>query len=338
MTATLNLLTWPGYVSPATLEAFALETGITVELDAVSSVDEIVARLRRGEPPLDLLVRPDYAVRQLAGEGLLLPLDPTLLPNLAHLEPRFRRGRPHDPDSRLSVPKDWGTTGYLYRTDRVAGSPQTWGDFWDLAASPAHSGRVSVLDSSGEVIGAALKRRGRSYNDSSPQGLAQARDDLLALRPHLRVFETDYKPLLARGEVDLALGWNGDAVALGASDVPVRCVLPTEGSQIWEDDWAIRLTRVTRAKRIDSLISSFAPGSRRRRRYAPGTPPRTTPPGRSLPPRCATILRSTPHRRSSGPSSPACPSIRPPRCGGNSCGTRFGGPLPVETTDWGGLS
>lgn len=241
MTATLNLLTWPGYVSPATLEAFALETGITVELDAVSSVDEIVARLRRGEPPLDLLVPPDYAVRQLAGEGLLLPLDPTLLPNLAHLEPRFRRGRPHDPDSRLSVPKDWGTTGYLYRTDRVAGSPQTWGDFWDLAASPAHSGRVSVLDSSGEVIGAALKRRGRSYNDSSPQGLAQARDDLLALRPHLRVFETDYKPLLARGEVDLALGWNGDAVALGASDVPVRYVLPTEGSQIWEDDWAIAL-------------------------------------------------------------------------------------------------
>lgn len=237
----LSLLTWPGYVSPATLEAFTRETGIAVEPAIVPSANEIVTRLRSRESTVDLLVPPDYAVRQLAAEGMLLPLDLSLLPNLTHLEPRFRRGRPHDPDSRLSVPKDWGTTGFLYRTDRVEGSPGAWADFWDLAASPVHSGRVSVLDSPGEVIGAALKRRGRSYNDSSPQALAAAREDLLALRPHLRVFETDYKPLVAAGEVDLALGWNGDAVALGSQGVPVRYVLPAEGSQIWEDDWAIAL-------------------------------------------------------------------------------------------------
>lgn len=239
MSGRLTLLIWPGYVSPATLEDFAAESGVSVELEIVPSADEMVARMRGRPPAPDVLVPPDYAVRQLSAEGLLLPLDPALLPNLVHLEPHFRTGRAHDPEARLSLPKDWGTTGYLYRADRIAGSPASWADFWELAASPAHSGRVSLLDSPGEVIGAALKRRGRSYNDSSPEALGRARLDLLDLHPHLRCFATDYKPLLAGGEVDLALGWNGDAAALAAQGVPVRYVLPAEGSQIWEDDWAI---------------------------------------------------------------------------------------------------
>ena len=37
----------------------------------------------------------------------------------------------------------------------------------------------------------------------------------------------------------MALGWNGDAAALTAQGVPIKYVVPSEGSQIWEDDWAI---------------------------------------------------------------------------------------------------
>jgi putrescine transport system substrate-binding protein len=81
--------------------------------------------------------------------------------------------------------------------------------------------------------------RGNSYNDSSSEALTEARIDLLKLKRHLHSFETNYKPLLASGEVCLALGWNGDAVALKAQGVPIQYVLPAEGSQIWEDDWAI---------------------------------------------------------------------------------------------------
>jgi spermidine/putrescine-binding protein len=96
-----------------------------------------------------------------------------------------------------------------------------------------------VLDSPGEVIGAALKMRGHSYNSVTADELADARDDLLKLRPHLMAFETNYKPLLASGQAYLSLGWNGDAAALISQGVPIRYVVPNEGSQIWEDDWAI---------------------------------------------------------------------------------------------------
>jgi len=240
MTQQITLLTWPGYISPQTLEGFEKEFGVGVWLEIVPSAVELVEWMQvptSKRPHPDLLVPPDYAVRELSAKGLLAVLDHSKLPNLQYLEPRFRFGRAHDPKSLVSVIKDWGTTGFMYRTDMIDESPSSWTDFWRLAGKV--SGRVTVLDSPGEVIGAALKMHGWSYNASSPEQLASARRDLLDLKPHLLGFETDYKPLLASGEACLSLGWNGDAAVLNAQGVPVRYVVPTEGSQIWEDDWAI---------------------------------------------------------------------------------------------------
>jgi spermidine/putrescine transport system substrate-binding protein len=237
LTKSLILLTWPDYINPQTLQQFEDEFGVHVELDIVPSAVELIERMQTKDPGVDVLVPPDYAVRELNGQGRLLKLDHSQLPNLEHLEPRFHHGRAHDPESLVSVVKDWGTTGFMYRTDRVDEPMGSWADFWRLAEKI--NGCVTVLDSPGEVIGAALKMRGSSYNASSTDELTGARDDLLKLKPHLLAFETNYKPLLASGQAYLSLGWNGDAAALIAQGVPIRYVVPKEGSQIWEDDWAI---------------------------------------------------------------------------------------------------
>jgi spermidine/putrescine transport system substrate-binding protein len=235
--AVLRLLTWPDYVNPLTLKQFEQEHGARVELEIVPSAVELVERMQGDAQPVDVLCPPDYAVRELGAHNRLHPLDHAMLPNLQHLEPRFLRGRPHDPESRVSIIKDWGTTGFMYRTDIVHETPESWADFWNLA--PKYSGGVTVLDSPGEVIGAALKMRGHSYNAAAQDELAAARLDLLHLKPHLLAFETDYKPLLSSGKACVSLGWNGDAAVLKAQGVPVRHVVPTEGSQLWDDDWAI---------------------------------------------------------------------------------------------------
>jgi spermidine/putrescine transport system substrate-binding protein len=237
MNNTLHLLTWPEYINPLTIQQFESEFGVKVDLDIVPSAVELVERMQAEDPGVDVLVPPDYAVRELNIEGRLAALDHSLIPNLEHLEPRFRHGRAHDPESRVSIIKDWGTTGFMYRTDMIHESPQSWADFWRL--SEKFRGRVTVLDSPGEVIGAALKMRGYSYNASSNEALSAARHDLLALKPYLLAFETNYKPLLVSGEASLSLGWNGDAAALIAQGLPIKYVVPVEGSQIWEDDWAI---------------------------------------------------------------------------------------------------
>ncbi|MBI3243621.1 MAG: spermidine/putrescine ABC transporter substrate-binding protein [Chloroflexi bacterium] len=236
METQLALLIWPDYINPKTLAQFEKEFGVRAILEIVPSAVELVERMRAGPAP-DVLVPPDYAVRELNAEGRLMALEHSQLPNLPYLEPRFRAGRAHDPDCRVSIVKDWGTTGFMYRSDVVSESPQSWADFWSLAEK--YSGRVTVLDSPGEVIGAALKMRGHSYNATGAEALAQARADLLKLKQHLLAFDTNYRPLLASGVACLALGWNGDAAALNAQGVPVHYVVPSEGSQIWEDDWAI---------------------------------------------------------------------------------------------------
>ena len=237
MTKELTILTWPDYINPVTLEQFENEFGNRVNLEIVPSAVELIERMNSDDPAPDVLCPPDYAVRALGARGRLAALDHAQLPNLEHLEKRFRAERPHDPRSHISVIKDWGTTGFMIRTDMIDELPESWADFWRLAAK--FSGRVTVLDSPGEVIGAALKMRGHSYNASSVDLLAGARDDLLALKPHLLTFETNYKPLLISGEAYMALGWNGDAAALSAQGLPITYVVPREGSQIWEDDWAI---------------------------------------------------------------------------------------------------
>jgi spermidine/putrescine transport system substrate-binding protein len=237
MTQSLTLLTWPDYINPETIRQFVAEFGIEVQLQIVPGAAELIERMQSQSPGVDALVPPDYAVRALESQGRLMALNHSLLPNLEHLEPRFKRERTHDPESRVSIIKDWGSTGFMYRSDLVPATPALWADFWRLAEQ--YTGHVTVLDSSPEVIGAALKMRGYSYNDSSEEAMSAARQELLRLKPHLLKFETDYKPLLASGDAYLALGWNGDATALQARGIPVKYVLPNEGSQIWEDDWAI---------------------------------------------------------------------------------------------------
>ena len=240
----LTLLTWPDYIDPITIQQFESEFGVKVNVDIVPSAVELIDRMKAGgrvaqriETMPDVLCPPDYAVRELGADNLLAVLDHTKLPNMVHLEKRFQLGRSHDAQSRISIIKDWGTTGFMFRTDIVEDAPHSWADFWRLAAK--YSGRVTVLDSPGEVIGSALKMRGHSYNASSSDDLAVARQDLLELKPHLLAFETNYKLLLASGAACLSLGWNGDAAVLIAQGVPIKYVVPGEGSQIWEDDWAI---------------------------------------------------------------------------------------------------
>src|SRR5688572_25998996 len=167
MNKSLTLLTWPDYISPETLKQFEDELGSHVELDIVPSAVELIERLQAEPASIDVLVAPDYAVRELGTQGRLLRLDRSQLPNLEHLDSRFYLGRAHDPESHVSVIKDWGTTGFMYRTDMIYEMPESWADFWRLAQKM--SGRVTVLDSPGEVIGAALKMRGHSYNAASSE-------------------------------------------------------------------------------------------------------------------------------------------------------------------------
>lgn len=229
---------WADYVNPSTYKAFTKATGISVRKDFYVSNEALLAKLKGGARGYDLAVPTGYMVQILAQEKLLQPIDWSKLPNVRrNINTKFRR-LPFDPNDRWSVAKDWGTTGYVYRTDRVKERPTTWREFVNLAKTK-YSGKVTVLDGIPEVIGSMLVMLGYSYNSDNAGELDKAKKELLALKPHLlAITSTEYKQLMISGKAVMALGWNGDGAAVAAKK-PAAYVVPKEGGEFWVDSYVI---------------------------------------------------------------------------------------------------
>jgi spermidine/putrescine transport system substrate-binding protein len=235
---TLFYYNWADYVNPKTYPAFEKATGVKVKKDFYVSNEALQAKLQGGAKGYDLVVPTGYMVQILAGANQLQEIDYSKLPNVeANIDPKFQ-GLPFDPDDKFSVPKDWGTTGFMYRTDLVKEKPASWKDFFDLAKGQ-YSKKVTVLDGIPEVVGSALVMLGHSYNSEDEAELEQAKQELIKLKPHLlAITSTEYKQMLISGRAVMALGWNGDGAAVAAKK-PAEYVIAEEGGEFWVDSYAI---------------------------------------------------------------------------------------------------
>src|SRR6185312_4764543 len=124
----------------------------------------------------DLAAPTGYMVNILTQEKLLEPIDWSKLPNVKKTIDQKFRGLPFDPKDRYSVAKDWGTTGFMYRRDKVKERPTSWREFVTLAKTK-YSGKVTVLDGIPECIGSMLAMLGYSYNSDNPKELDAAKKE-----------------------------------------------------------------------------------------------------------------------------------------------------------------
>jgi spermidine/putrescine transport system substrate-binding protein len=237
---TVNLYNWQSYINPDNVKAFEQQFGQKVTQDFYVSNEDLLAKIQAGAKGYDVVVPTGYMVEIMAKQGLLYKLVKDHLPNFKNVDARFTN-LSFDPDNRYSVPKDWGTTGFGYRTDLLP-SMASWADFWQVATTKA-SGKVTVLDGQNEVIGSSLKMLGYSYNSVDPTQLNHAKDKLLQLKPHLlSITSTEYITMMQNGQSILSLGWNGDFFSVQTKQPKVLYVIPSEGSEFWVDNWSILST------------------------------------------------------------------------------------------------
>lgn len=230
----LNIYNWSAYLNPDNLKAFNGEYSVEATQDFYASNEELIAKLKGGAAGYDIIAPTGYAVEILAKSGLLLELDHSRIPNLANADPQFV-GAGFDPDNTYSVPKDWGTTGVGFLTDHVSEDITSWAQFYDLAS--AYSGRYTVLDSSPEVVGSALKLLGYSYNSLDQAEVDEATDKLISIKGDIAaITSSQYRQMMQREETYVALGWNGDFFYVKK---PHKYVIPSEGSEFWLDNWCI---------------------------------------------------------------------------------------------------
>ena len=237
---TVNLYNWQDYINPDNIKAFEQQFGQKVTQDFYVSNEALLAKLQAGARGYDVVAPTGYMVEIMIKQGLLFKLAKDHLPNFKYEDARFTN-QPFDPGNQYSVPKDWGTTGFGYRTDLLP--PMTsWADFWQMATTKA-SGKVTILDGDNEVIGSALKLLGYSYNSVNPNELNQAKAKLMELKPHLlSITSTEYITLMQSGQSILSLGWNGDFFAVQTKQPKVVYIVPSEGSELWMDNWCITKT------------------------------------------------------------------------------------------------
>jgi len=239
-----DLFNWSTYFSPDNKKAFSDQFGVKNFKEAFyPSNEEMLAKLQAGgKGQYDVAVPTAEFSKTLADGGFLEKLDKGRLPNLAQVNQRFLT-LPFDPNDDYIVPKDWGTTGIIYRGKTVKDPVTSWQDFFDLAKGK-YSGKTFVLDSPGDVFVAPLRLHGFDVNTDNHDELEIARQELIALRPHLQSIDSDnYPATLQSQDAVLGLAWNGTAYVL-QSDASGKYkdtawVIPSEGTIYWTDTWVM---------------------------------------------------------------------------------------------------
>ena len=76
------------------------------------------------------------------------------------------------------MPKDWGTTGFMYRTDKIKERPTSWAGFFSLFEK--YPRKLTLLDGSAEVIGSVAVMMGYSFSTDAEKELDRVRTSCFA--------------------------------------------------------------------------------------------------------------------------------------------------------------
>ncbi len=236
LTRTVNLAIWSNYLPLELVQEFEKKHGIHVRISNYSSNEELMAKLQTGSSEYDVIVPSDYMVFEMIHLGLVRELDYTQLKNVKSLNPKFLK-KAYDPENRFSLPYDWGTTGIAIDHSQYPGKIRSWKELFE---SSDLAGKLSLLDDSREVMGAALKALGYSLNSVNPVQLNEAKELLLKVKGRVKTFTSEpLTPLLNR-EIAVAQIYMSDALQVRAirGDV-IEYLIPQEGGTLWIDNLAI---------------------------------------------------------------------------------------------------
>jgi len=250
----VNFYNWSDYIDPTVLDAFTKSTGIKVRYDTFDSNDTLEAKLLAGKSGYDVVVPTGFFLARQIAAGIFQKLDKSKLPNLVNVWPEIaERLSAYDPGNQYDVNYMWGTTGIGYDVKAVrdilgAGAViDSWADVFE----PEKIARlkdcgIHFLDSSDDIMPAALHYLHLDPNSSDPSDLQKAADLLGRIRPYVRKFHSsEYLNALANGEICLAVGFSGDIkqaqkrAAEGKAGIAIGYSIPKEGAQLWFDNLAI---------------------------------------------------------------------------------------------------
>ena len=230
----LILLNWQDYLADEVVQAFQLKSGHSIRsviYDRDSERDEILSS--PSGQSFDLVVMDSVAAQVFGENKLLKKIDRTKIANLDNIDRRWRQGC-----GAYGVPYFWGTSGIVYRNDKLAKKPDSWQDL--LQPKDALQGHVGMhLDFTDTLI-APLKLAGASINTANTHELKAAYEVLLKQKPHVLTYQYAISFVQEAANADqlhMAFAYSGDQYSLNGDneDGPWQYIIPKEGTSIWID-------------------------------------------------------------------------------------------------------
>jgi spermidine/putrescine transport system substrate-binding protein len=227
----LYIYDWAEWWPDEIFEGFSEEFGIEVIRDHFASGDEVKTKFNLyPETPFDLILRPgEDLIFPLREAGALQQINHDWIPNMVEYIPERFMEIEYDPGWKYSIAASVYFTCYVYNTNLVD-DPRI--PSWSVLFEPAdeYKGRITLLDSAIETVGAALKYLGYNWYSDDEAELMEAQELLLEVKPHVMAYDSWPLMLLNGDEALISHLWYGDGWFLNAEYEAIVPALPAEGT------------------------------------------------------------------------------------------------------------
>lgn len=223
----LFVYNWDEYIGEDTVKGFQDKYGIKVTYDNFVDEPTQISKLQGDGKGggYDVSYPASTWVQSFVENGVIRPLDHSLIPNLANLLPNWSNPG-YDPNNQHSVPNYWWTTGYAWNPNKISADMSTWAELWD----PALDNHINMLDDMRECFAVGAFRLGLSPNTTDTGEL----DRILALlqeqKPLLKDYTDDDIGDITSNRVWLTHCWSGDWYQMTYDAPDTKYVIPSEGS------------------------------------------------------------------------------------------------------------
>lgn len=266
---TLKVYNWADYIDETNVldkfpEWYKEQTGEEVEIlyKTFDINESMLTEIEVGHEDYDVVCPSEYIIERMLRQNLLLPIEKNLIPDslqyFDNVAPfaveKFQLMAPEGVlASDYTVGYMWGTTGWLFNTDKVSREELT---SWNALLNPKFNNHIYVKDAFRDVYSVLVLyafredvKAGKVTAQDLVANLTQERIDsvgaiLRAAKNNIAGWEVDFgKEEMTKGKMWLNLSWSGDAQwaidEAAEMGITLDYIVPEEGSNVWFDGWVI---------------------------------------------------------------------------------------------------
>lgn len=230
----LNIFTWTYYVPDEVIAYFTQATGIRVNYTPLIDSD-VMAKVQSSPGQFDIVVTSDYVIANMVDADLLDKIDSSRIDTYENVDPTYQ-GQYYDPNNEYSIPYTNTIPLIVYDPSAVSFEVKGYADLWN----EEFAGGLAVTNEPRGIIAIAQKKLGYSLNTTDPDEMAAVKEELMALKDNIVVFNDD-TPHNALISGDAIGGYMYGSQIIAAMEVlpDLNVVYPQEGLGFGIDSFVI---------------------------------------------------------------------------------------------------